>query len=432
MAREGLTAFEAVNRYVDEAARLVDLDDDMYAVLTSTYREISVQIPVRLDDGDVIVARGYRVQHNGARGPYKGGVRYHPTADLEEVRALASLMTWKTALLDVPFGGAKGGIEIDPTPMSADELQRMTRRFTNGIHHVIGPYRDIPAPDMNTNAQTMAWIMDAYSAREGYSPAIVTGKPVDLGGAPGREAATGRGVVDVLEAHAERRGLDLTGLRLAIQGFGNVGSWVAREASARGCTVVAVSDVHGGVRHDGGLDVASLVEAVANGGVVHDTAQAGVDRIDNEELLTGPCDVLVPAALGEVIGGDNAARHRGLGGARGRQLPGDPRRRQGAGRPRHHGGARRARQRGRGDRLVLRVEPEHPAVHVEGGAVQRRATRPDAARLRGDGRHRVRAGLHVASGRLRHRHPEGGPGVAPARVRVIARVAAAPEGEFPQ
>ena len=306
MAREGLTAFEAVNRYVDEAARLVDLDDEMYSVLTSTYREISVQIPVRLDNGDVIVARGYRVQHNGARGPYKGGIRYHPTAALEEVRALASLMTWKTALVDVPFGGAKGGIEIDPTPMSPDELQRMTRRFTNGIHHVIGPYRDIPAPDMNTNAQTMAWMMDAYSAREGYSPAIVTGKPVDLGGAPGREAATGRGVVDVLEAHAERQGLDLTRLRLAIQGFGNVGSWVARQATARGCTIVAVSDVHGGVRHDGGLDVPLLVEAVAGGGAVHDTAQAGVDRIGNEELLTGPCDVLVPAALGEVIGGDNA------------------------------------------------------------------------------------------------------------------------------
>ena len=306
MRREGLTAFEAVNRYVDEAARLIDLDDDMYAVLTSTYREISVQIPVRLDSGDLIVARGYRVQHNGARGPYKGGIRYHPTTDLEEVRALASLMTWKTALLDVPFGGAKGGIEIDPTPMSAAELQRMTRRFTNGIHHVIGPYRDIPAPDMNTNAQTMAWMMDAYSAREGYSPAIVTGKPVDLGGAPGREAATGRGVVDVLEAHAERTGLDLSALRVAIQGFGNVGSWVAREAAARGCTVVAVSDVHGGVRHDGGLDVAALVDAVAGGGAVGDTPQAGVDRISNDELLTGPCDVLVPAALGEVIGGDNA------------------------------------------------------------------------------------------------------------------------------
>jgi glutamate dehydrogenase (NAD(P)+) len=161
VAREGLTAFEAVNRYVAEAARLVDLDDEMYSVLTSTYREISVQIPVRLDNGDVIVARGYRVQHNGARGPYKGGVRYHPTTDLEEVRALASLMTWKTALVDVPFGGAKGGIEIDPMPLSPAELQRMTRRFANGIHHVIGPYRDIPAPDMNTNAQTMAWMMDA-------------------------------------------------------------------------------------------------------------------------------------------------------------------------------------------------------------------------------------------------------------------------------
>jgi glutamate dehydrogenase (NAD(P)+) len=307
VAREGLTAFEAVNRYVDEAARLIDLDDEMYSVLTSTYREISVQIPVRLDSGDVIVARGYRVQHNGARGPYKGGVRYHPTTDLEEVRALASLMTWKTALVDVPFGGAKGGIEIDPTPMSAAELQRMTRRFANGIHHVIGPYRDIPAPDMNTNAQTMAWMMDAYSAHHGYTPAIVTGKPVDLGGAPGREAATGRGVVDVLEAHAERRGLVFAGLRLAIQGFGNVGSWVAREAAARGCTVVAVSDVHGGVRHDGGLDVAALVEAVAAGGRVSDTPQPGVDRIENDELLTGPCDVLVPAALGQVIGGDNAA-----------------------------------------------------------------------------------------------------------------------------
>jgi glutamate dehydrogenase (NAD(P)+) len=306
VAREGLTAFEAVNRYVDEAARLIDLDDEMYSVLTSTYREISVQIPVRLDSGDVIVARGYRVQHNGARGPYKGGVRYHPTTDLEEVRALASLMTWKTALVDVPFGGAKGGIEIDPTPMSAAELQRMTRRFANGIHHVIGPYRDIAAPDMNTNAQTMAWMMDAYSAHHGYTPAIVTGKPVDLGGAPGREAATGRGVVDVLEAHAERQGLVLAGLRLAIQGFGNVGSWVAREAAARGCVVVAVSDVHGGVRHDAGLDVAALVEVVAARGAVGDTPQPGVVRIENDELLTGPCDVLVPAALGQVIGGDNA------------------------------------------------------------------------------------------------------------------------------
>ena len=306
MAKEGLTAFQAVNRYFEEAARLVDLDEHMYSVLTSTYREISVQIPVRRDDGDLVVVRGYRVQHNGARGPYKGGVRYHPTADLEEVRALASLMTWKTALLGLPFGGAKGGIEVDPTEMSVAELQRMTRRFTNGIGHVIGPYRDIPAPDMNTNAQTMAWMMDAYSAIHGYSPAIVTGKPLDLGGAPGREAATGRGVVYVLQAHCEARGLDFPALRVAVQGFGNVGSWAALEASARGATVVAVSDRFGGVRREAGLDVELLDRIVRQGGRVEDTDEPGVDRITNEELLVGPCDVLIPAALGEVIDADNA------------------------------------------------------------------------------------------------------------------------------
>ena len=306
MAKEGLTAFQAVNRYFEEAARLIDLDEAMWSVLTSTYREISVQIPVRLDNGDLIVVRGYRVQHNGARGPYKGGVRYHPTTDLEEVRALASLMTWKTALLGLPFGGAKGGIEVDPTHMSAGELQRMTRRFANGIGHVLGVYRDIPAPDMNTNAQTMTWMMDAYSATHGYSPAIVTGKPLDLGGAPGREAATGRGVVYILEAYAQEHGLDLHDLRIAIQGFGNVGSWVAQEATAQGAIVVAASDVSGGVRREAGLDVARLVEAVRGGGTVRDTEQPGLDRLSNEELLESPCDVLVPAALGEVIDTDNA------------------------------------------------------------------------------------------------------------------------------
>src|SRR5260221_5813337 len=208
MPREGLTAFQAVNRYFEEAARIVALDDEMHSILTSTYREIAVQVPVRLDNGDLIVVTGYRVQHNGARGPYKGGIRYHPNADLEEIRALASLMTWKTALLDVPFGGAKGGITVDPTGMSQTELQRMTRRFTNGISHVIGIYRDIPAPDVNTNAQTMAWMMDAFSAAHGYSPAIVTGKPLSLGGQPGREAATGRGVIEILAAYTRQHGLD--------------------------------------------------------------------------------------------------------------------------------------------------------------------------------------------------------------------------------
>jgi glutamate dehydrogenase (NAD(P)+) len=299
-----LPAHEAVNQYFAQAATILDLDPELHAILTTPYREITVQVPVRLDDGDLIVARGYRVQHNGARGPYKGGVRYHPTADLNEVRALASLMTWKTALLDLPFGGAKGGVEIDPTDMSQGELQRLTRRFTNGIQHVLGVYRDIPAPDMNTNAQTMAWMMDAFSATHGYSPAIVTGKPLDLGGAPGREAATGRGCTYVLDAWCQHHGRRLAGQRVAIQGFGNVGSWMARELHEHGALVVAVSDVRGAVVDRAGLDVAGLVALVGSGRSVVE-AERG-DVLTNEELLELDCDVLVPAALGEVITGANA------------------------------------------------------------------------------------------------------------------------------
>ncbi len=310
MATEGLTAFQAVNQYFNEAASVIDLDEEMRSILTTTYREISVQIPVRLDSGDLITVRGYRVQHNGARGPYKGGIRYHPTANLEEVRALASLMTWKTALLDIPFGGAKGGIEVDPTTMSPTEVQRMTRRFTNGIAHVIGVYRDIPAPDVNTNAQVMAWMMDAFSQSHGYSPAIVTGKPLDLGGAPGREAATGRGVIYILEAYAEEHGLHLRDLRVAIQGFGNVGSFAAAEAADRGCKVIAVSDVRGGLHCTTGLDVSTLLTtAQQTGSIVN--YQGDHDAISNEELLELDCDVLIPAALGEVIDGTNADRVNG-------------------------------------------------------------------------------------------------------------------------
>jgi glutamate dehydrogenase (NAD(P)+) len=309
MAREGvtdgLTAFEAVTLYFDEAAALIDLDDDMRSILTTTYREIAVQVPVRLDDGRLIVATGYRVQHNGARGPYKGGVRYHPTVDLDEVRALAALMTWKTALLDLPFGGAKGGVSIDPTGLNRGEQLRLTRRFVTGISHLIGPYRDIPAPDVNTNAQTMAWMMDAYSAMHGYTPAIVTGKPVALGGAPGREDATGRGVVDVLEAHVRHDGGTLAGLRLAVQGFGNVGSAAARQAASRGGTVVAASDEFGGIAWPAGLDVEALAAVVGAGGRVGDY-DGEHDVITNDELLTYDCDVLLPAALGAQIHEGNA------------------------------------------------------------------------------------------------------------------------------
>jgi glutamate dehydrogenase (NAD(P)+) len=305
MPREGLTAFQAVNRYFEEAAQLIGLDDELHSILTTTYREISVQIPVRMDDGELVVAQGYRVQHNGARGPYKGGIRYHPDADLEEVRALASLMTWKTALLDVPFGGAKGGIAVDPTRMSQGELQRMTRRFANGIAHVIGVYRDIPAPDMNTNAQTMAWFMDAYSAREGYTPAIVTGKPVSLGGQPGREAATGLGVVYVLEAYAQEHGIELLGCPVVVQGFGNVGSFAAKEAAARGARIVGVSDVNGAIYHEAGIDIAALAALVKAGGGVPDY-EGPHDTLSNDELLVAPCTVLIPAALDEQLHEDNA------------------------------------------------------------------------------------------------------------------------------
>lgn len=307
MTQDGHSALEAVNEYFHEAASLIELDDEMRSVLTTNYREISIQVPVRRDDGSLLMAQGYRVQHNGARGPYKGGIRFHPKADLREVRALAALMTWKTALVDVPFGGAKGGITVDPSALSTDELQRMTRRFTHGIAHVIGPYRDIPAPDMNTNAQTMAWMMDAYGTVHGYNPAVVTGKPVALGGASGRASATGVGVIAVLEAHADRVGLALEGLRIAIQGFGNVGSNAALEAVRRGCTVVAVSDEWGGVHHAGGLDVHALVDHAAAGGRVADLAGPH-EVITNEELIVIACDVLIPAAIDEQIHEENAEK----------------------------------------------------------------------------------------------------------------------------
>ncbi len=318
-----LTAHEAVTAYFTQAADLIGLDDELYDILTSSYREVAAQIPVRMDGGELLVLRGYRVQHNGARGPYKGGIRYHPDVDLDEVRALASLMTWKTALLDIPFGGAKGGVEVDPTHLSARELEELTRRFTNAIHHVLGPYRDIPAPDMNTNAQTMAWMMDAYSSKYGYTPAAVTGKPVELGGAPGRDSATGRGAIDVLEAWCRYSGRPFEGLRVVVQGFGNVGSWAAKVAAARGATVIAVSDIEGGVHDPRGFDVQTLIDVVEDTGSVVNIGTG--DRVTNEELLALDCDVLIPAALGNVLTDANADDVRAavvLGGANHPTTPG--------------------------------------------------------------------------------------------------------------
>ena len=301
-----LSPFEAVNWFFDRAADHVGLDDEMRAVFRSSYRELTVQVPVRMDDGRLEVFTGYRVQHNGARGPYKGWIRYHPDADLDEVRALASLMTWKTAVVDIPYGGAKGGVQCDPTAMSVGEKERLTRRFTGTISYVLGLNRDIPAPDVNTDAQTMAWMMDAYSSRYGYTPAIVTGKPVELGGSLGREAATGRGVVYCLAEAARDLGIDLEGASVAVQGFGNVGSWAARLVGELGCRVVAVSDVRGGVHAEQGLDVhAAFDHARETGSVV---GLRGADTITNEELLELDVHILVPAALDRVLTEANAGR----------------------------------------------------------------------------------------------------------------------------
>src|SRR5690606_19525448 len=243
----------------DAAADLLGLPASMRRRLCTPFREVSVQVPVLMDNGDVEIFIGHRVQHNGARGPTKGGVRYHPTVDLHEVRGLATLMTWQTALLDRPIGGAKGGVSADARGMSKRELERLTRKFTERIAIALGPYRDIPAPDMGTNAQTMAWMLDEYSQKKGYSPAVVTGKPVSLGGSLGREEATGRGVMIVMREAARDFGLPWKGGTAAIQGFGNVGSNLALALHAEGVRVIAVTDVEGGVHNGNGLDIPALI-----------------------------------------------------------------------------------------------------------------------------------------------------------------------------
>ena len=306
--REDMTPFEAVNYFFFRAAEIDKLNDSERAVLSGTYRELRVQIPVRREDESLEVFVGYRVQHNGARGPYKGGVRYHPSAVLDEIRALASLMTWKTAIVDIPFGGAKGGIEVDPNRLTIGELAQMTRRYTNQISHIIGPHRDIPAPDVNTNAQTMAWMMDEYGKSHGYTPEIVTGKPVALGGSYGREAATGRGCIIAMEEALKDAGIDPDGVTVAIQGFGNVGSWAAQLAHQGGYKVVAVSDVNGGIYNASGIDISKLQGFQAETESV--VGFPGTESITNDQLLELEVDVLMPAALGEEVRKSNADQLR--------------------------------------------------------------------------------------------------------------------------
>ena len=299
-----MSPIEEVNHYFRQAARVMDLSSSVARMLVNPYREVKVDVSIHLDNGDLENFTGYRVQHDRSRGPMKGGLRYHPTVDMEEAQGLASLMTWKTAVMNLPFGGAKGGIAVDPRKLSPGELERLTRKFVQLIHDIIGPHTDIPAPDVNTNAQVMAWIMDEYSRIHGFSPAVVTGKPVDLFGSRGREEATGRGVVFALEEYLrDARAGEIRDKTFAVQGFGNVGSWAALLLRQRGGRVVAVSDV-GGAAHDrAGLDVPALVEHARRTRSV--VGFPGAETISNEELLALDVDVLVPAALGGVISSKN-------------------------------------------------------------------------------------------------------------------------------
>jgi glutamate dehydrogenase (NAD(P)+) len=306
--RAEVSNYEIVSHWFGLAAERLGLRDDIAAVLRSSYREVQVQVPVTLEDGRIHVFSGYRVQHNGARGPYKGGIRYHPEVDLDEVRALAELMTWKTAIAGIPYGGAKGGINVDPHKLGEKELQVVSRSFMDKIEKVLGPTRDIPAPDVGTNGQVMAWFMDEYGKLHGHTPACVTGKPIALEGSYGREAATGRGLVYLYQEAAPQLDLDPADTRFVVQGFGNVGSWAARILQELGATLVGVSDASGAIRRDRGLDAEALHRHVREGGTVPEFD--GAERIEPDELLDVECDVFIPAALGGMIHKQNADRLR--------------------------------------------------------------------------------------------------------------------------
>ncbi|PKA64978.1 Glutamate dehydrogenase [Apostasia shenzhenica] len=295
----------ATSRNFKQAAKLLALDSKLEKSLLIPFREIKVECTIPKDDGTLASFVGFRVQHDNARGPMKGGIRYHPEVDPDEVNALAQLMTWKTAVANIPYGGAKGGIGCAPGELSVSELERLTRVFTQKIHDLIGIHTDVPAPDMGTNSQqTMAWILDEYSKFHGYSPAVVTGKPIDLGGSLGRDAATGRGVLFATEALLADYGKSISDMRFVIQGFGNVGSWAAQLISELGGKVLAVSDVGGAVKNNKGLDIERLIRhSVDNRGV---KGFSGADALDPKALLTEDCDVLIPAALGGVINRENA------------------------------------------------------------------------------------------------------------------------------
>jgi glutamate dehydrogenase (NAD(P)+) len=317
-----VTPSEATRLNFRLAAKLIGLGTLMERRLGIPKREVKVECTIQLDNGSTGTFVGYRVQHDDARGPMKGGIRFHHEVDPDEVNALAALMTWKTAVVDLPYGGAKGGVNCDPRSMSEGELQRLTRTFVQGIQDTIGPQKDIPAPDMGTNARTMAWIFDEYAKFHGWQPGVVTGKPIELGGSFGREAATGRGLVFALQNYFADVGRSIAGTTFVVQGFGNVGAWVARLLAEQGGKILAVSDVTGAIRNPEGLDLAALEGHVKRTKGVK--GFTGGEDLPAEQLLYEPCDVLVPAALGNVLRKDNAADVRAKVILEGANHPTDP------------------------------------------------------------------------------------------------------------
>lgn len=300
-----LSPWEVALKQLDKVAKKINLDPGIHEKLKHPKRILIVSVPIKMDDGSTRVFEGFRVQHNLERGPAKGGIRYHPDVTLDEMKALAMWMTWKCAVVKIPYGGAKGGITCNPEEMSLNELERMTRRYTSEIGIIIGPDKDIPAPDVFTNAQVMSWIMDTYSMNVGYSsPGVVTGKPLELGGSEGRQEATGRGCVFVIEEAVKHLGMSMDKLNVVIQGFGNVGSVAAALIAEKGCRVIAVSDVRGGILNRKGLDIGKVKEHSKKTGSV--VGFPGAKDITNKELLELDCDVLIPAALENQITKENA------------------------------------------------------------------------------------------------------------------------------
>ncbi|MEM6289970.1 MAG: Glu/Leu/Phe/Val dehydrogenase dimerization domain-containing protein [Myxococcota bacterium] len=299
-----MTPYETTNHFLNEAFDKLGLNEDYKRLLQTPSRELRVEVVITKDDGSIGSYIGYRIQHDNARGPYKGGLRYHPKVDQDEVRSLASLMTWKTAVVGIPYGGAKGGISVQPRDLTTAELERLTRAFVRQIHEFVGPDQDIPAPDVNTNATVMGWFFDEYTRLHGFKPGVVTGKPVGLHGSLGRGSATGRGCMFALREVLSAAGESIDGKRIAVQGFGNVGSWGAHLLAEQGAKITATSDIKGGIFNGDGLDIAALREHVAKTGSVVDFP--GSEPISNADLLTSDCDVLMPAALGHVLTKDNA------------------------------------------------------------------------------------------------------------------------------